>query len=142
MNVINKAISVEEAANLLNDGATMSSEGFTTTLFPEYIADEIIKRFVDTGHPKNISIFVSGGKGDGGKTDLGLNKFALDGLVKKITISHMGTNRKIEEMAHANKIEAYYITPRESPANYLERGRAAIRGSLRKSASVLSSIRE
>lgn len=104
-----KLISVEEAASLLGDGRTMTTEGFTTTLFPEYLGDAVVERYKATGHPKGITIFCSGGKGDGGKTDLGLNKFALEGLVGKVIISHMGTNRKIEDLAYEQKIEAYCI---------------------------------
>ena len=63
------------------------------------------ERYVETGCPKNLTLWHSTGLGD--RNDRGMSPLALEGLVKRVIGGHWGQSPRLAEMASENKIEAY-----------------------------------
>ncbi len=105
---INKFVSAEEAVTLINDRDTVGLIGGggglveATRLF-----SALEKRFLDTGHPRDLSIIHALGIGDG-KTK-GLNCFAHEGMVRRVIGGHWVWSPRMQELARDEKIEAYVL---------------------------------
>ena len=59
-----KRISCAEAARLVEDGWTVSTSGFTGSGHPEGISAAVEKRFLETGHPRDLTLIYAAGQGD------------------------------------------------------------------------------
>jgi acyl CoA:acetate/3-ketoacid CoA transferase len=58
-----KVISSKEAAGLIRDGWTLSTSGFTGSGHPEGISTAIENRFLETGHPRDLTLIYAAGQG-------------------------------------------------------------------------------
>ena len=103
----NKIVSAREAANLVHDGDTLVFSGFGVVGVPDELALALEQRFVETGAPKDLTLFFGGGPGDG--KDQGANRLAHEGLLKRAIGGHWGLVPKLGALAMANKIEAYNL---------------------------------
>lgn len=103
----NKVISADEAVQVILDNDVVATGGFIGTGFAEALAVALEKRFLETGHPRNLTIMFTAGQGDGGER--GLNRLAHDGLIKRVIGGHWGLSPKLGEMALGNRIEAYNL---------------------------------
>jgi propionate CoA-transferase len=103
----NKIVTAEEAVGLVHDGDTLVFSGFGLVGVPDGLAAALEKRFVDSGAPRDLTLFFGGGPGDA--KDQGLNRLAHEGLVKRAIGGHWGLVPKLGELALANKIEAYNL---------------------------------
>ncbi|MBS0335363.1 MAG: acyl CoA:acetate/3-ketoacid CoA transferase [Proteobacteria bacterium] len=103
----NKIVTAEEAVGLVHDGDTLVFSGFGLVGVPDGLAAALEKRFVDTGAPRDLTLFFGGGPGDA--KDQGLNRLAHEGLVKRAIGGHWGLVPRLGELALANKIEAYNL---------------------------------
>lgn len=101
-----KLISSAQAAQLIKDNSTVAIEGFVTLGHPEEISTEIEKRFLETGHPQNLTILYCAGTGDG-KTSFGINHYAYENLTKRAICGHFNLSPKLAALVSDNKIEAY-----------------------------------
>jgi len=104
---MDKFITAAQAAQLINDDATLATGGFIGIGFAETLAKAIEARFLATGHPSNLSLVYAAGQGDG-KTR-GLNHFAHKGLVKKVLGGHWGLAPRLGQMAINNEIAGYNL---------------------------------
>ena len=52
-----KVLTADEAALLVNDGDTISTGGFVSCACPEALSIALEKRFLETGHPKDLTLF-------------------------------------------------------------------------------------
>ena len=50
-------VSPEEAALRVNDGDTIATGGFVSCACPETLSIALEKRFLETGHPKDLTLF-------------------------------------------------------------------------------------
>lgn len=100
-----KVITAAQAAELVKDGDLVTTNGFLASVQPEALTGAIEKRFVETGSPKDLTLFYAAGQGN--SCGRGGEHFAHEGLLKKAILGHWGTVPKIVEMANANKFEAY-----------------------------------
>lgn len=99
-------ITAEEAAGWLQDGMTVCTIGMTLVSASEAVLREIEKRFLETGHPANLTLLHSCGQSD--RKD-GIQHFAHEGLVKRIIGSHWGLQPRWMQMISDNKVEAYCL---------------------------------
>jgi propionate CoA-transferase len=102
-----KVATAEEAIRIIRDHDTIATGGFVGTGFPEEIAIEIEKYFLEHGRPNNLTLVYSAGQGDG-KTR-GLNHLGHAGLVKRVIGGHWGLVPKLQKLAFDNSIEAYNL---------------------------------
>ena len=65
------------------------------------------QRFLETGHPKDLTIFTVAGQGAGAGT--GSDHFAHEGMVKRLIAGHYNLAPTLRTMAIEGKIEAYNL---------------------------------
>ncbi len=102
-----KRVSAADAAALVKDGDTLTTSGFVGIGVPDELLAAIEKRFLDTGHPRDLSLVFAAGQGDG-KTR-GLNRLGHEGLLKRVVGGHWGLIPKVAQLAVAGKIEGWNL---------------------------------
>ena len=102
-----KIVTADEAIALIRDGDTVASTGFVQTGFAEALLSALERRFLDTGSPKNLTLFAAAGQGDG-KT-LGLNHLGHAGLLRRVVAGHWGRMPQVAKLALDNRIQAYNL---------------------------------
>lgn len=100
-----KIITAKEAAYLVPNGVTFGTNGFLGATFAEEIAEEMEKRFLETGEPNNMTLVFCAAQGDN-KTR-GLIHMAHEGMVRRMIGAHYGMARKLGELVVKNKVVAY-----------------------------------
>jgi acyl CoA:acetate/3-ketoacid CoA transferase len=83
----NKFMTAEDAVALIADGDTVALIGGGGGLVEATCLHAAIeKRFLDTGHPRDLTVVHSLGIGD--RQSRGMNRFAHDGMVRKVIGGH------------------------------------------------------
>lgn len=101
-----KFLSAAEAAALIKDGDTVAICGNGAGMISaEDIFEAIEKRFLETGHPRDLTLVHSLGLGD---RDLqGTNRFAHEGMVRKLIAAHFTWSPRMQQLIRDEKIDAY-----------------------------------
>jgi len=103
---INKFVSAEAAVALVADGDTVALIGGGGGLCEASCLHEAIEqRFLTTGHPRNLTVIHSLGIGD--RKSRGMNRFAHEGMVKRVIGGHWVWSPRMQQLAKTEKIEAY-----------------------------------
>ena len=102
-----KIITAKEAAALIPDNARVAFGGFLGYGCPEEVLKAVRSSFEETGHPKDMTLLKGVSVGD--KGERGINRLAVDGLLKCVICSHFGLEPDIARMAAENKIFSYMI---------------------------------
>ena len=103
---MSKIITAKQAAELIKDNDTVAINGFVSFGHPEELTAAVESRFLETGHPQNLTLINGAGQGDG-KTSFGFNHFAFEGLTKRVICGHVGLAHKLAGLIASNKIEGY-----------------------------------
>ncbi|MEE9911807.1 MAG: acyl CoA:acetate/3-ketoacid CoA transferase [Deltaproteobacteria bacterium] len=99
-----KIVSVEDAMRVIRDGDTVAIDGFVG-YSPEELLCALADRFIKTGEPKNLTLIIAAGIGD--SKEKGVGHLAHEGLIKRVIAGHWGLIPKMQQLALAEKIEAY-----------------------------------
>lgn len=103
----NKVVSPADAVALIKDGDMVTTSGFVGIGVPDELLAAVEKQFLQTGHPRELSLFFAAGQGDG--EDRGLNRLGHDGLLRRVIGGHWGLIPKVAQLATAGKIEAWNL---------------------------------
>ena len=102
-----RVLTAEEAALLVQDGDTISTGGFVSCACPEALSIALEKRFLETGHPRDLTLFFAAGQGH--RDGTGGDHYGHEGMVKRVVGGHWDRAPKLGDLALANKIEAYNL---------------------------------
>jgi len=110
-----KIVSAADAVRLIRDGDTVATGGFVGIGFAESIAIALEELYLSTedrypqasGKPRNLTLVYAAGQGDGKQR--GLNHFGHEGLVRRVIGGHWGLVPALQQLAIADRIEAYNL---------------------------------
>lgn len=104
---MSKVITAEQAAALIQDGASVAATGFSVSAWAEEIGQAIESRFIETGHPKNITLTHASAIGD--HKERGTTRLGKEGLIKRWVGALIGASPALAKLSVENKMEAYCL---------------------------------
>ncbi len=110
--MINKVISVKEAADMVKEGMTVMVGGFLANGTPENIIDALVEKNV-----KNLTLICN----DTGFPDKGVGKMVVNKQFKKMIASHVGTNPETANQMNSGETEVV-LTPQGTLAEKIRCG--------------------
>lgn len=119
---MSKFISAAEAAALVHNGMTVMIGGFLANGTPESIIDELVKSGV-----RDLTIIVN----DTSYPDKGCGRLIANRQVRKVIVSHIGTNPKTAEQMNAGTLEVEF-SPQGTLAERIRCGGSGLGGVLTK----------
>ena len=117
---MNKAITVEKLSALFKDGMTIMVGGFLANGTPERIMDELVKSGV-----KDLTLIAN----DTSYPDRGCGRLIANRQVKKLIVSHIGTNPMTGDQMNAGELEIEF-SPQGTLAERVRAGGAGLGGVL------------
>lgn len=115
-----KVISVEEAVGMVKDGMTVMIGGFLANGSPNAIVDALARSGV-----KNLTLIVN----DTAYPDRGCGQLVANRQVKKVVVSHIGTNPCTSEQMNSGELEVEF-SPQGTLAERVRAGGAGLGGVL------------
>jgi propionate CoA-transferase len=100
-----EVVAAEEAISHIKDGDTVATGGFTTTNLPWELLHALRSRFDKTGKPRDLTIIQPAGQ-SGGK-EVGFDVVGVEGLVKKLIMTHSGKAPSTSDLILNNKVLTY-----------------------------------
>ena len=98
----------EECAALVPDGATVAIAGSGGGLIePDAVLVAIEARFLETGHPRNLSVVHA--LGIGARGTRGISRLAHEGMVSRVIGGHWTWSPQMQALARDEKIEAFTL---------------------------------
>lgn len=108
-------LTAKEAVNLIEDGSTLCTIGMTLISACETILKEIERKFLEEGHPRDLTYFHTCGQA-AMKQPGGLQHLAHEGLLRRVFGGHWGQSPLMMDLISGNKIEAFNL-PQGQMAN-------------------------
>ncbi|HXX82756.1 MAG TPA: CoA-transferase [Casimicrobiaceae bacterium] len=103
-----KFVTADQAAALIGDGVTVGLVGGGGGLMEaSHVFAAIERRFLESRHPAELTLVHALGIGD--RKEMGLNRFAHEGMVRRVIGGHWVWSPRMQELARADKIEAYVL---------------------------------
>lgn len=102
---MNKRMGLNEALDLIPDGAGVAVSGFMLMAVPRELYVGIGKRFQETGHPCNLTVMHAAGNGN--NKDQGIYDMSYEGLIIRYITGHFANNARLIELTNANKVASY-----------------------------------
>ncbi len=101
-------VSADEAAAMIDDDAVIGLTGGGGGLVEATALHAAVeRRFLDTGHPRNLTCIHALGIGD--RQERGMNRFAHAGMTGRVIGGHWVWSPRMQQMARDNEIEAYVL---------------------------------
>lgn len=104
---MSKVITAEQAAALIGDGVTIGASTQGMAGWAEEVAIAIEKRFLETGHPRDITLVHSCTCGD--YKQRGTTRLGYEGLTRRLVCGHTLTSPNMIRLIEENKIECYLL---------------------------------
>jgi propionate CoA-transferase len=101
---MDRLISAEALAAEIPDGSTIALVGFGGMGQCDKILRAIRTRFLETGHPRNLTVFHTAGQSDRSN---GIEYIAEEGLIGRVIGGHWGLAPKMQQLIKDNKVECY-----------------------------------
>lgn len=98
--MVNKLISIDEAAGMIKDGMTIMVGGFLGCKNPFRLVDAIIEKGI-----KDITLIAN----DTAFPEVGIGKLIVNKQVKKVITSHIGTNKETGKQMNAGELEVELV---------------------------------
>ncbi|MGX8795945.1 CoA transferase subunit A [Fusibacter sp. JL298sf-3] len=115
-----KTVSMDEALASVQDGMTLMIGGFLACGTPHKIIDALVKKNV-----KNLTIIGN----DTSFVDRGIGRLVVNGQVKKVIVSHIGTNKETGRLMNEGLMEVALV-PQGTLAEQVRAGGAGLGGVL------------
>ncbi|NBI06040.1 acetate CoA-transferase subunit alpha [Senegalia massiliensis] len=109
---MNKQISIEQAIEKIEDGMTIMVGGFLAVGSPNKLVDALVEKNV-----KDLTLIAN----DTAFIDKGVGKLIVNKQVKKVIVSHIGTNKETGRQMNENELEVELVPQ----GTFVERIRAA-----------------
>ena len=101
-------LSADDAVALIGDESVVGLVGGGGGLVEASLLHEAVeRRFLKTGHPRNLTCIHALGIGD--RQERGMNRFAHKGMTSKVIGGHWVWSPRMQQMARDNDIEAYVL---------------------------------
>jgi propionate CoA-transferase len=101
-----KFVDAAAAAAMVKDGDTVAISGNGAGMTSaEAILAALEQRFLETGHPRDLTLVHSLGLGDRGA--LGSNRLAHERMLRRVIAAHFTWSPKMQQLIREEKIEAY-----------------------------------
>lgn len=107
---MSKVVTVNQALSRIADGATIAVGGTGPVLEADLVLESLEKRFLEQGHPKDLTVFSPMLPGDRPGVG-GLNCFAHEGMLARIIGASFSAARhpRLLDMLRAGKAEGYIL---------------------------------
>ena len=102
---MSKLMTMDQALDLIKDGDAIACSGFMLMTTPRGIYVELGKRFLETGHPRGLTVMHAAGNGN--NNDQGIIEMSHEGMITRYICGHYANNKRLIEQTNANKIAAY-----------------------------------
>jgi propionate CoA-transferase len=102
-----KLVDAADTVALIKDGDTLTTSGFVGIGVPEELLAALEARFLESGHPRDLSLVFAAGQGDGGER--GLNRLGHEGLLRRVVGGHWDPIPKVARLAVEGKIEGWNL---------------------------------
>jgi propionate CoA-transferase len=104
-----KVITATQAAELIKDGDTVAAVTFGLAGWAEEVGLAVRDRYLKEAHPKGITFVHAAGVGDWVSRGAGTwAEKGMEGMVKKILTSHIGSEPQMAKAVEEEKIECYF----------------------------------
>lgn len=104
-----KVITAAEAAALIEDGVTLAAATFGLAGWAEEVGLALRDRYLNTRHPKDITFLHAAGVGDWKGRGAGvLAEDGMEGFVRKVVTSHIGSEPQMAKAVEEKKMECYF----------------------------------
>jgi propionate CoA-transferase len=98
-------LQADQVARMIPDGSVLALTGSGIFLEPDAILAAVERSFLETGHPRDLTLIHALGIGDGGAS--GLSRLAYEGMVRRVIGGHWSWSPAMQKLARENRIEAY-----------------------------------
>ena len=102
-----KIMTAKDAVRQITDNMTIATGGFVSCACPEALSGALEARFLETGHPKDLTLLFAAGQGH--RDGTGGDHYGHEGLVKRVIGGHWDRAPRLGTLALENKIEAYNL---------------------------------
>ena len=110
MIVRQKQKTMAEAAAMVSDGDVFALNGMGHSATGWAIFKEIEARFLETGHPQNLTLYSACGVGDASGQFCHMQHLAHSGLIRRLIVGHWEAYRAFTDLLKQNEMEGYVIS--------------------------------